>query len=112
MIHRAQPRDLGGTVASSARWALANTPAIATQAFGLATPKSAPAASEEGVRDRGLRRERRRGRDVIGSQRYAAEIQIRTELVAGAVRSVAVVPVATATRTSRRADDDPDQVRE
>ncbi len=34
-------------VGASARWALAKTAAIATQAFGLATPRSAPPASEE-----------------------------------------------------------------
>ena len=53
-------------VGASARWTLAKTAAIATQAFGVGNAKDCSAHEREGVRGSGQLRERRRGRDLIG----------------------------------------------
>jgi hypothetical protein len=87
-------------VAVSDRWALAKTAAIATHAFGFAPPSSVPPTSEGASVATAWAESGGRGCDVVASQRmYAAEITIRTALRAGTARSVAVIPVATATRT-------------
>src|SRR5215472_18063905 len=83
---------------AAARWALPKTAAIATHAFGLATPSSAPPATEK---PDGAAAGSASGGAVAmwyASQRmYAPETQTRTGPIAGSSSSAAVIPVATAT---------------
>src|SRR5207244_11817748 len=87
-------------VVSSARWPLAKTAAMATQAFGLAMPRSVPPATENVLEAAVGSASGGAVAMWYASQRmYATEIQIRMEPIAGTARSSAVIAVATARST-------------
>src|SRR5207253_11012405 len=87
-------------VVSSARWPLAKTAAMATQAFGLAMPRSVPPATENVLEAAVGSASGGAVAIWYASQRmYATEIPIRMEPIAGTARSAAVIPVATARST-------------